>query len=749
MERTWLIVIRRAVFHAAILGAYTVLALVLTYPVALHPYSTIPIAHQIPGWRPGDGDPWQALWGLWVVTNELVTTGRVPLFTNLVFYPLGVDIWYASSILPAALPALPLIRLAGLVLTYNVMIVGSFAFAGYATFLLVRRVAKDTEAAFIGGLVFAFSPYHMAHALEHVFLLASGILLPLYVLFLIRALDDGGRSNIVLAALLLALATISTIYYPVFLALFTALLLAARLSGATERYVRRQLRWRFAGLLLAGVVLIGPYVGFVVPRVARDTEPRPSFVDVNQWNADILAFFTPSPGHPWWGPLVAPLYANFTGNIFEQTVYPGYVALILAGVALAGRRAARFWAVVGVVFAVLALGPLLHVGGRWIFDVGGMPITVPLPAILFYFVPGVSALRVLSRSAAMVMLVVAVLAGLGVAALRDRLARLRPRPVLVRMVAIVFGLAILVDYLSVPLPVLSTRIPPVLQAIGAETGPRGSLLDVPLDWRIAKYEYYQTAHRKPLLVGLLPRPASAVLRQIEGVPFLSLFQDPSRQRYARSEQWDRQAALRVIDLFNLDTIVIHEEYLDPATAGRVRSIVMEYFPVTQVLEEDGLTVMRLRRDHDHVALWTPDTYVFDFAPGTQRFFMAKGWWPPEQVGPVGMAWSMGRESTLGFYLPRTSAMTLDLELNPFPALSARPQRVAVTFNEQAIGQIELNSQWGWRSHSFRVPTAVTRAGINVVRFAYAYTAIPRDLIPGAQDSRELAVAFRRVVLRPE
>jgi len=739
-------VMPRAAFHAAILGAYAALALVLTYPVALHPRSTIPIAHQIPGWRPGDGDPWQALWALWLTANALVTTGRVPLSTTLIFYPLGVDIWYASSIVPAVLTVLPLIGLAGLVTAYNVMIIGSLALAGYATFLLVRRVTGQTGPAFIGGLVFAFSPYHMAHALEHVFLLASGVLLPLYVLVLIRAFEDGSRFTIVLAALLLALATVANIYYAVFLALFTVLLLAARLR---ERGARRRLWWRFAGLLLAGAVFTGPYVAFVVPRVAMDTEPRPALADVNQWNADLLAFFTPSPGHPWWGRPLAPVYANFSGNIFEQTVYLGYVTLILAGVALVWRREARFWALAGVVFAVLALGPLLHVAGRWAFDVGGMSVTVPLPAILLYFVPGVSALRVLSRFAAMVMLTMAVLTGLGTAALRDRLTSVHPRPLLVRAVSIVFGLAIVVDYLSVPLPVLSTHVPRVLQAMGAEPAARGSLLDVPLDWRVAKYEYYQTAHGKPLLVGLVPRPAPAVQRQVEGVPFLSLFQDPGRHEHAGSEHWDRRAALRVIDLFDLDTIVIHGEYLDPATAGRVQTIVMKYFPVASVLEEDGLTIMRLRRDHDPVAAWTPDAYDFDFAPGRPRFFVAKGWWPPEQSGPVGMAWSMGRESTLGVYVPRAAAMTMDLELSPFPALPTRSQRVTVTVNERAIGRIELNREAGWRAHTLRVPAAVTRAGINVIRFAYDYAATPRDLIPGSRDAREVAVAFRRVRLRQQ
>lgn len=742
---------RRAAVHLAVAGAYVVVALALTYPVVLHPRSTIPIAHQIPDWRPGDGDPWQALWALWMMTNALLDTGRVPLSTDLIFYPLGVDIWYAPATLPVVLPALPLVKMAGIVFAYNAMIVGSLALAGYAAFLLVRRLTGDSIGAFVGGLVFAFCPYQMAHALEHVFLLVTAPLLPLYILCLLRVLDEGRRASVVGAAVVLAVVTIANIYYAVFLALFTALLVGHRWRTAGGRVGRRALVRRFGALIAAVVVLTAPFILFVAPRIARDTQPKPAFSDVNLWNADVLAFVTPSSDHPWWGAPFAPLYARFTGNYFEQTVYLGYVALALAIAAVAWRRQARFWALVAVVFGVLALGPLLHVGGAWSFDVGGVPVTVPLPAMVFHFLPGVSALRVFSRFSVIVMLALAVLAGYAMAALRERLEAVRPRPRLVRTIGVAIGLAVLVDYLAVPLPLLSTRIPRPLEALGAETGlsRRGSLLDVPLDWRVGKYEYYQTAHGKPLLVGLVPRPAPTVLRQLDGVPFVSFFKDPRRQQRPPAEIWDRRSALRVVDLFDLDTIVIHENYLDAAAVARAKATVAEHFPVAQVLEDEGVTVMRLRRDHDPGAVWTADAYDFEFGADKPRFFIGKGWWPPEETGGTGMAWSMGRESTLGFYLPRSSALTMTLEVSAVPVVAAPAQRVAVTLNDRPVGEVELDRQWGWRSYAIRVPADATRTGINVARFAYAYSAVPRDTIPGSRDPRDLAVAFRRVLLRPQ
>lgn len=741
-------ILRRAALHVGVFGAYVLLALALTYPVVLHPRSTIPIAHQIPHWAPGDGDPWQALWGFWFLGHSLATEGRLPLTTELLFYPLGTDTGYISLVLIPGLIALPLMAVAGLVATYNLLMVGALALAGYGAFLLVRRICRSAGPAFVGGLVFAFSPYHMAHSLEHVFLLTSTSWVPLYVLFLIRTLDDGRVSNTIGSGVWLTLTAVTNPYYAVALGFFTVLLVAARLVGDARASSRWRLLRRLLGIFAIGLVPLVPWAIFVKRRLVGDAVLAPTLNDVNQWNADLLAYLVPSPLHPWWGALSAPIYERFTGNLFEQTVFLGYVALAVAGLAFAGaRREARFWATAAAVFAVLSLGPLLHVGGRWMFERDGVPLTFPLPAMLLHVLPLTSGLRVLSRFHVMVTLSLAVLVGLGVTVIGERLAPGRWRPALAGGITGGLALMILLEYLSVPLPVLPTKIPSVFGAMRAEAGPGGSLLDVPLDWRIAKYQYYQTAHAKPLILGFVPRPAPSLIRQIDGVPFLDFFQRPDRRDPALAAGWDRRAALRVIDLLDLDTIVIHGEYLGTATAGRAEQVVIEHFPVAQVVEEERMRVIRLSRDHDRLALWTADAYDFDFGPSVPRFFIARGWWPAERAGSVGMAWSHGRESTLGFFLPEAWAMTMELRLLPFSFPSAPSQRMTVAMNGRALGEIELARDMHWRTYAVSVPATAVKPGTNVVRFTYRYSAAPRDTLPGSPDTRELAVAFSRITFK--
>jgi hypothetical protein len=741
---------RGVILHLKVLGGYLFLALALTYPIVSNLATAVPVDHQIPGWRPGDGDPWQSLWGFWLLKQSVMTTGTIPFTTDLLFYPLGTSIGMVVLVLLPGLAVLPLVAMLGPVVAYNVVMLVAFVLAGYAAFLLVRTVTGHSGAAFLGGLVFAFSPYHMAHALEHVFLLASAVWVPLYALFLLRTVDIGGVRNAALAAVAMALTTASNPYYAIFLALFTLLLIGTRLLEARGGPARRAIARRTVGLVVLGLLLAGPYIAFAARHLGDDAVITPSLVDVNQWSADILALFVPSPQHPLWGPLTRPLYASFTGNLFEQTVYLGYVALALAAVALTWRRRpARFWVWSGLVFAVLSLGPLLHVGGRSSFAVDGVSIAIPLPGMLIHLLPVGRAIRVFSRFDVMVTLSLAVLVGLGASVLIERFARSR-RPARAAGALAALALAILFEFLAVPLPVLSTEVPRTFTAMGAESGRHGSVLDVPLDWRVAKYQYYQTAHQRPLIFGFVARPSPALVRQGEGVPFLDFFQDPERRLPSLSrDDRDRRAALRVIDLLDLDAIVIHGEYLAPATVERVRAVVMEHFPVARVLEDGPMVVMRLRRDHDRAAVWTPDAYDFDFGPSIPRFFLAKGWWSPERADGRGMAWSMGRESTLGFFLQEPQAVRMELNLMPFVPPSAPPQAMSVTLNGLNLGEIALAPRPEWRTYSLGVPASAVRPGFNSMRFTYRYARAPRDVAAGLVDARELAVAFSRVVLRRE
>jgi hypothetical protein len=138
---------------------YCVCADVLTSPVVFHLTTHIPIAHQIPGWMPGDGDPRHSLWMLWFTKHSVFELDRFPLFSDALFYPRGADLRYLSLIILSLLLSLPFVQLVGLIAAYNQLTLLSLSSAGYASLLLINYPRKDGRAACVSGLIMAHLGY--------------------------------------------------------------------------------------------------------------------------------------------------------------------------------------------------------------------------------------------------------------------------------------------------------------------------------------------------------------------------------------------------------------------------------------------------------------------------------------------------------------------------------------------------------------------------------------------------------------
>ena len=93
----------------------------------------------------------------------------------------------------------------------------------------------------------------------------------------------------------------------------------------------------------------------------------------------------------------------------------------------ARRRLSR-WIWTALVFGVLALGPLLQIGGRYRFSLDNLlpeGVTFPLPFTLLHFIPFINANRAPNRNSVILMLALAVLAGYGAAWLLGRISKWR------------------------------------------------------------------------------------------------------------------------------------------------------------------------------------------------------------------------------------------------------------------------------------------------------------------------------------
>lgn len=331
----------------ALLG-YCIVALAATWPLALVGGARIA----------GDyGDAWQTLWGFWWMHESLVTLHRSPMFTDALAWPQGIPLWFQSWDLPSALAVLPLWGVLPEVSLYNLALFVSYPAAGLTCYLLCRELWGEPVPAFLAGCLYTFSLFHFGHstALLHV---SSMQWSPLYFLGLVRARRSGWNAP-VLGGIGLALAAAASIYHLLFCFVATLVLLGCWIVSDRRAVLSREMLLRLA--LLCGVFLVLDgwlYVGMLRAYLA---EPYLGSHNAALFSADLHSFFLPNAisahadatgdWHAW------------TGNDAENSAYIGYIALALAIVGAIRARAARPYLLVAAAGFVLALGPMLHVGG--------------------------------------------------------------------------------------------------------------------------------------------------------------------------------------------------------------------------------------------------------------------------------------------------------------------------------------------------------------------------------------------------
>ena len=122
---------RRGWLHLSALVAYALITAILTWPLVLNLTSAIP----------GDGfDGWQNYWNLWWVKLALVDRLQNPLFTDILYYPTGVGLYFHTLNPFNGLITLPVQLTAGLIVAYNTVVFISWVLGGYGIFLLTLWV---------------------------------------------------------------------------------------------------------------------------------------------------------------------------------------------------------------------------------------------------------------------------------------------------------------------------------------------------------------------------------------------------------------------------------------------------------------------------------------------------------------------------------------------------------------------------------------------------------------------------------
>ncbi len=510
---------------------------------------TWPLAANMGAAIPGDGfDGWQNYWNLWWLKTALVDRLATPFYTDLLYYPTGVGLYFHTLNPINGLMTMPVQLTGGLILAYNAVVLISWTLSGYGMFLLclwllgrrdgaaLKPRAGKRSAAFVAGLIYTFAPFHMAHLLGHMQVMGVQWI-PFYALFLLRALEErsAGRAwlrDSLLAGLFLALAGLTDWYFVLYLFLFTGLVVIARLGAAFVRQpggLTARLR-KFAAALpnllmppiVAGAVFAVLLSPILIPMVAEATQysfmVRP-VSDLYILSASLADFLIPNRLHTLFRPESFAWPGNQIAPVSERTIAIGYAPLALAAIAVARRRRqAALWLAGAAFFLLLAMGPALHAGDITMADVpADLPPGADAPgwtpfAALNRWIPFMRISRSVSRYALMVQFSVAALAGMGMQTLLQR-ADGRGRT----GIAAVAALLVLGEYWTVPYPLSPPDTPAFYAQLAQEPG-QGAVLNLPMNYDRPGYLLYQTVHQRPLTVAYISRDDPRTLT--ERAPFL-------------------------------------------------------------------------------------------------------------------------------------------------------------------------------------------------------------------------------------
>jgi hypothetical protein len=328
-------------------------------------------AHRFIG---GRADPMIQIWALAWWPHALASRVN-PFLTRVIWPPTGYNLAWTTSIPGPSLVLYPITRLLGPVVSYNILCLFCPAAAAFSTFVLCRYVSGKFWPSLLGGYIFGFSQYVLAHMLGHLFLLFI-FPVPLAVYLVLLRLGRHIRRATFFALLVLVLSfeflsstelfATTTVFAG--LALVLSYLIYEEQLSAGIRHVAAEIACAY----VVTTLLLAPYWYCVFAR-GVPAPINPSSVFSN----DLLAFAIPTPVL-YLGRTFNPVVAQFGSGPIETGAYlgPGFwIILVLYTESYWSTRRGKFLIFSLLLIGLMSLGPVLHIAGTqvgpapwWLFS---------------------------------------------------------------------------------------------------------------------------------------------------------------------------------------------------------------------------------------------------------------------------------------------------------------------------------------------------------------------------------------------
>jgi hypothetical protein len=234
---------------------FTVLAIVLSWPLALH------LGTHVPGAGPGDNLSF--VWNFWWARQGVSLPGESLFYTNYLFAPFGTPlVLHTHTALQSVLGATLLASLP-VVTAHNIVLLAGLAANGWCVYALALHEVRRRPAALIAGTIFAAAAFVSIRLLGH-FNLVHAWVVPLSLWCWIRAIEHPRVARAAAAGAALAAAVYTDYYLFIFAGISCGFLLLLRQRDVDAHLSRSVPGWLSRTLVAIIAVAAAVVIAIVV-----------------------------------------------------------------------------------------------------------------------------------------------------------------------------------------------------------------------------------------------------------------------------------------------------------------------------------------------------------------------------------------------------------------------------------------------------------------------------------------------------
>ncbi len=513
--------------HIAVIVLYALLAGIATYPLIAHLNEPL-------GTNPQDNLSF--MWNFWWVEKAL-TEGKELFYTDYLYYPTGISMVYTDLTLVNTMVGIVIAKFSDYVTAFNLLMLLTIIFGAYTMFLLLKYLTNNAAAAFLGGYIYAFGPWHI-YKINSSLIWASIEFVPLFVLFLFKTAENPTTKNALLMALFLTLTFYASIPYAFMMVLFS--LIYAAYLFATKKWTRALIK-KCALAAVLFTLAVSPVVTLMITRYGdHAATTNPGF--------DLATYIARTTVHVF-------MPASVTKTVLSVTA----LILAVAGLVWLWKKRKQngvcpgMWLASLLIFFLFSLGDKgIKIGKAIYFE------QLPLPAYFMRQIPPLDSFE-FAKSTFMVVFLTAILAGYGCKLLLEWLETRADRKTLYAGIGLLF-MVIMLDITTVLIPsdneLFSERRMDAYRLLAA----RGTPDDVVLNLPVANW-----VERSRVVKADLTHVRNMMAQTIHGKRIMGGY----RSRVA-PEYTERLNALKNTDPEKLkefiDFVVVYKSYLYPYTS---------------------------------------------------------------------------------------------------------------------------------------------------------------------------------------